>query len=75
MKVLWIACTALLVGLGGCAAQLEKDATAGAVAHCQSEGKQFVKTDSEKSDGLIISKAQVAGVCIGPDDPRWVKPK
>ena len=48
MKSVWYLGPTLLLTLSGCAAQLEKDATAKAVAHCQSEGKQFVKIDSGK---------------------------
>jgi len=65
----------LVVVLTGCAAQLERHATASAQAQCAAKGKQFIKTESDKSDGLFMSEAQVAGECVGPDDPRYVKAK
>jgi hypothetical protein len=75
MKTTQILALLLFPALSGCAAQLERDITAQARAHCESEGKQFVKTASERSDGLIVSKAQVTGQCVGPGDPGYVAPK
>ncbi len=64
----------LLIGLTGCAAQLERQVTADAQNQCAAKGKQFVKTDSTKHDNPIYSSAEVTGVCVGPDDPRYVPP-
>jgi hypothetical protein len=65
----------LCIPLAGCAAQLEKQATSQLQAKCASEGKQFVKTESTKSDGLVISQAQVMGKCVGPGEEGFIPPK
>jgi len=60
------------MSLAGCAAQLEQEATAKLEADCASKGMQFVKTTSETSENPIVSRAQVAGECLGPTDSRYV---
>ena len=62
------------MSLAGCASQLEQEATAKLEADCAARGMQFVKTGSETSENPIVSRAQVAGECVGPTDPRYVSP-
>ena len=61
------------MSLAGCAAQLEQEATAKLEADCAAKGMQFVKTTSETSENPIVSRAQVAGECIGPSDSRYTR--
>ena len=62
-----------LFEVGACAScHLEKGATRNLEAQCAAMGKQFVKTESKKTEALVVASATVAGECIGPDDPRYV---
>jgi hypothetical protein len=74
MKFVLVIGSLILVGLTGCSAQLEREVTADAQKQCAAKGKQFVKTDSAQHDNPIYSSAEVTGVCVGPDDPRYVPP-
>jgi hypothetical protein len=74
MKLTRILGSLILVALTGCSAQLERQATADAQKQCAAQGKQFVTTDTTQHDNPIYSSASVAGVCVGPDDPRYVPP-
>ena len=66
-----IAAAGLLM-LCGCATHLEKGATRNLEAQCAAMGRQFVKTESKKTEALVVASATVTGECIGPDDPRYV---
>ena len=70
-----VASLGAIVLLSGCATYAEKGATKSAADQCAAMGMQFVKTQSKKSEGIIMSTATVTGECIGPDDPRWVAPE
>ena len=72
MKLRYLLLPLLVASIGGCSAMLESNATADLQKQCAAMGKQFVKTNSSTSDNPIYSKAQVVGVCVGPDDPRYV---
>lgn len=73
MKKTQIAAVAAALGmLSGCATYLEEGATKNAAAQCEAMGKQFVKTDSKKTEAIVVSSATVTGECIGPEDPRYV---
>jgi hypothetical protein len=69
MKSLAVAAALSLFALSGCAAQLERDATADAESKCAARGEGFVKDTSSAHDGLIVSSATVMGHCVPKTDP------
>jgi hypothetical protein len=75
MRIVRLLGTLLLFGLSGCMAQMEKDMTAQLQQQCAAKGQQFVKTDAQRTDNLIEAKVAVTGVCVGPDDPRYIPAK
>ena len=75
MKLTWIIVPLAAIGLTGCASMLQKDAVAKLKADCAAKGMQFVQTDSKQTELLVVSSAEVSGVCVSPGDPRYVAPK
>lgn len=71
-KLCRFSAAAALIALTSCAAQLERQAVVELQQNCAARGLQLVTTDSKTSDNLIKSQAVVTGVCVGPDDPRYV---
>ena len=74
MSIMRIIVPLLAIGLAGCSTVLAQSATADLEAQCAEQGMQFVETERELSEGLIISSAAVSGICVGPGDPRYVPP-
>lgn len=74
MKAIWVIVPLALVGLTGCSLVLEADAVAQLKKQCAAKGMQFIQTDSQKTELGIVSSAQVSGICVGPDDPRYIAP-
>ena len=70
---LTVTVVAIALPLLGCSGFLEKNATMKLEADCAKMGRQFVKTDSERNDNPLYSQAQVTGVCVGPEDPRYMQ--
>jgi len=60
--------------LGGCSGMLAKQALKDAQAQCAAKGMQFVQDSKVLHDNPIYSSASVAGRCVGPGDPAYVKP-
>lgn len=69
------ACVGAALALAGCAAALEQSAAKGLEAKCAEMGLQFVKTESRRTEAVVVSSASVTGECVGPTDPRWVSPE
>jgi len=59
--------------LGGCKAMLRSDALKQGEERCARDGKQFVELDRTEKFGVFDPTWSItlAGVCVGPDDPRY----
>ena len=75
MKIKYFVLPLALVSLSACSVALEANARSDLQAQCAAKGMQFVVTDAKKTELLVVSSAQVTGVCVGPGDPRYVPPK
>lgn len=74
MKVFRILIPLGAVALCACSTVLASSASSQLEAQCAERGMQFVETDRELNEGLVISSASVSGICVGPEDPRFVPP-
>jgi hypothetical protein len=74
VKTIWIVAPLVIFGLAGCSVVLKNEVVAKLKADCAAKGMQFVQTDSKQTELVVVSQAEVSGVCVGPGDPRYVPP-
>ncbi len=74
MRAIWIVAPLAVIGLTGCSVVLKDEAVAKLKADCAAKGMQFVQTDSKQTELIVVSQAEVSGICVGPGDPRYVPP-
>jgi hypothetical protein len=63
-----------ITALCGCSTVLADSARADLEAQCAEQGMQFVETERELNENIVMSSAAVSGFCVGPGDPRYVTP-
>lgn len=64
-----------ITALCGCSTVLADSARADLEAQCAEQGMQFVETERELNENIIMSSAAVSGFCVGPGDPRYITPE
>lgn len=62
------------IALTGCSVAMKGEAVAKLKATCAAQGMQFVQTDAKQTELLVYGSSEVTGVCVGPNDPRYVSP-
>jgi hypothetical protein len=75
MKLISAIIPLAMTALCGCSTVLADSARSDLEAQCAEQGMQFVETERELNENIIMSSAAVSGICVGPGDPRYVMPE